>query len=67
MNAKDQKKLCEAGYLILRRSDYPQPHIKFKSDANPDSWRRYGDNYPSKAERDRSMNRLLKDNKIIED
>lgn len=67
MNAKDQKKLCEAGYLILRRSDYPQPHIKFKIDANPDSWRRYGDNYPSKAERDRSMNRLLKDNKIIED
>ena len=39
MNAKDQKKLCEAGYLILRRSDYPQPHIKFKSDANPDSWK----------------------------
>ncbi len=67
MNAKDQKKLCEAGYLILRRSDYPQPHIKFKSDANSDSWRRYGDNYPSKAERDRSMKRLLKDNKIIED
>lgn len=67
MNAKDQKKLCVAGYFILRRSDYPQPHIKFKSDANPDSWRRYGDYYPSKAERDRNMNWLLKDNKIIED
>lgn len=67
MNATDQKKLSKAGYFILRRSDYPHPHIKFKSEANPDSWRRYGDNYPSKAKRDRSMNRLLKNDKIIED
>lgn len=37
MNAKDQRKLCLVGYFILRRSDYPQPHIKFKSDKNPDS------------------------------
>lgn len=58
MNAKDQKKLCKAGYFILRRSDYPQPHIKFKSN---------GDNYPSKAERDRSMNLFLKADNIIED
>ena len=47
MNAKDQRKLCKAGYTILRRHDYPQPHITFKSDINPDSWKRYGDNYPS--------------------
>lgn len=67
MNAKDQVKLCKAGYFILRRSDYPQPHIKFKSDANPDSWKRYKDNYATKAARDRSMTRLLKDDKIIED
>lgn len=67
MNAKDQRKLCKAGYFILRRSDYPQPHIKFKSKANPDSWRKYGDNYLSKAERDRSMKLLLKDDKVIED
>ena len=37
MNAKDQRKLCKAGYTILRRHDYPQPHITFKSDINPDS------------------------------
>lgn len=67
MNAKDQKKLCKAGYFILRRSDYPQPHIKFKSEANPDSWRKYKDYYLSKAERNRDMNLLLKDNKVIED
>lgn len=67
MNAKDQKKLCKAGYFILRRGDYPKPHIKFKSEANPDSWRKYEDYYPSKAERDRDMNLLLKDNKVIED
>ena len=30
MNAKDQRKLCKAGYTILRRHDYPQPHITFK-------------------------------------
>ena len=60
MNAKDQRKLCKAGYTILRRHDYPQPHITFKSDINPDS-------YPSKAERDRAMKRLLTDDKIVED
>lgn len=48
-------------------ADYPQPHITFKSDINPDSWKRYGDNYPSKAERDRAMKRLLTDDKIVED
>ena len=60
MNAKDQRKLCKAGYTILRRHDYPQPHITFKSDINPDSWKRYGD-------RDRAMKRLLTDDKIVED
>lgn len=38
-----------------------------KDDINPDSWKRYGDNYPSKAERDRAMKRLLTDDKIVED
>ena len=42
MNAKDQRKLCKAGYTILRRHDYPQPHITFKSDINPDSWKVWG-------------------------
>lgn len=67
MNATDQAKLCKAGYVILRRMDYPKAHIKFKSDVNPYSWKRYGDNYSSKAERDRSMKRLLQDEKIVED
>ena len=47
--------------------DYPSPCIKFKSEANPHSWKRYGDYYPSKAERDRSMKCLLQSNDIIED
>jgi len=67
MNATDQAKLCKAGYIILRRMDYPSPHIKIKSKANPHSWKRCGDYYPSKAERDRSMKRLLESNDIIED
>lgn len=67
MNATDQAKLCKAGYTILRRMDYPSPCIKFKSEANPHNWKKYGDYYPSKAERDRSMKRLLQSNDIIED
>ncbi len=67
MNATDQAKLCKMGYIILRRMDYPQPQIKFKSDANPYTWKKYGNSYPSKAERDRSMKRLLQDEKIVED
>ncbi len=45
----------------------PSRIFTFKSDINPDSWKRYGDNYPSKAERDRAMKRLLTDDKIVED
>ena len=67
MNATDQAKLCKAGYTILRRMDYPSPCRKFKSEANPHSWKRYVDYYPSNAERYRSRNRLLQINDIIED
>lgn len=68
MNATDQKKLCLAGYTILRPGNHPKPHIKFKSVANPDHWKKYGDgDYPSKALRDMNMNILLKDDKIIQD
>lgn len=64
---KIKENCAKPAYTILRRHDYPQPHITFKSDINPDSWKRYGDNYPSKAERDRAMKRLLTDDKIVED
>lgn len=29
MNAKDQAKLAKAGYVIIRRQDAPEPHIKY--------------------------------------
>lgn len=66
MNAKDQRKLCKAGYTILRKCDMAAPSIKHKSTLNPDSWKKYGE-YKSKAERDRRMAELLEDNKHIED
>lgn len=72
MNAKDQGKLCEAGYQIFRRCEWTmndqseRPCIKYKSKLNPDSWKKYGE-YKSKAERDRKMTELMKDSKNIED
>jgi hypothetical protein len=67
MNATDQTKLCNAGYTIIRRFDSPRIGLKYKSKHNPDAWRNYKDEFPSKAARDRSANTLLKEKKIIED
>lgn len=67
MNAKDQAKLAKAGYVIIRRQDAPEPHIKYKSSNNPDSWKKLPEKFKSKAERDRHANRLLEQTLIIED
>lgn len=67
MNANDQEKLCKDGYVILRRMDTPRPHIKYKSKSNPRSWKKFDDDYVSKAYRDRMMTELLKNEKYIED
>lgn len=67
MNAKNQRKLCLAGYSIIRRQDEPAPHIKYKSCENPDSWKKFNERYSSKAERDRRVSKILLDDKTIED
>ena len=66
MNAKDQSKLCKAGYTILRKFDEPNPGIKHKTKDNPDSWRNFKV-FKSKAERDREMNKLTSLSNCIED
>ncbi len=67
MNATDQTKLCKAGYTILRRYNYPEVGLKFKSDVNPHHWRNFTEKFQSKAARDRFAKTLLMDKKIIED
>lgn len=68
MNAKDQSKLAKAGYTIIRRQNEPEPHFKIKDSAGPDNWRKFKmEQFKSKAERDRYVNRLLTENNIIED
>ena len=66
MNQTDQAKLCKAGYVIIRKDDTLIPSIKCKDASHPYSWKRYGGTYPSKAERDRAMKRLLLSDKIVE-
>lgn len=68
MNASDQRKLCEQGFTIIRRQDTPEPHLKYKSKDNPDSWKKYPTKeFISKAERDRFAKQLLTQKTIIED
>ncbi len=68
MNASDQRKLCDQGFTVIRRQDTPEPHLKYKSKDNPDSWKKYPTKeFTSKAERDRFAKQLLTQKKIIED
>ena len=65
MNARDQRKLCKAGWIIYRKEDSSKPIIKFKSKNNQD-WKKF-EEYPSKAARDRSLAMLLEANNAVED
>lgn len=63
MDRKDQNKVLEAGFSIIRKGDYPIPHIKARTVRD---WKTIG-KYKTKAERDRVFVELLKDNKTIND
>lgn len=63
MDRKDQDKVLEGGFTIIRKDDYPTPRIKQRT---PRDWTTYG-KYGTKAERDRVFARLLKDSKTISD
>ena len=66
MNGTDQRKLTEAGYIIIRRDDQPTPRIKYK-DKEHGEWTTLHKDFKSKADRDRKMSELLKISTIIED
>lgn len=67
MTAEDQKKVCMVGFTIIRRQDTPKPQIKYKNSSSPDAWKRYGNYFQSKAERDRKVKELLEKNYYVED
>jgi hypothetical protein len=67
MNATDQAKLCNDGYTIIRRFDSPRIGVKFKSKENPYGWRNCKEIFCSMAARDRFANRLLENEKTVED
>lgn len=39
MNLDSQNKVLKAGFMIIRKDDYPQPKIKYKQFGFPE-WRR---------------------------
>lgn len=65
MDRKDQNKVIAAGFIIIRKDDYPTPRIKVRHTENTD-YRTY-QKFKTKAERDRLFNDLLSDNKVISD
>lgn len=68
MNAKDQKKVCDSGFTIIRSDQRNgKPIIKCKNPDHPDSWVTLRSDFKSKAERDRCMKELLEQDHYIED
>lgn len=62
-HSNNYEKLVAAGFMIIRRDDYPVSQIKqWVSDS---SWRTV-ENFNTKAARDRRVAELLDDNKIVE-
>ncbi len=74
MNAKDQIKVCAAGFTILRsevRSAMTGPEksffIKHKTPEKPDAWHTFEKDFASEAAMNRRMTELLKDKMFIQD
>lgn len=65
MDRKSQDKVLKAGFIIIRKDDYPTPRIKARHVACTDY--RTFEKYNTKAERDRAFARLLTDDKVISD
>lgn len=65
MDLNSQNKVMQAGFMIIRKDDQPQPRIKYKQLGFPE-WRTF-EKFAIKAERDRRFKELLKDSSIIED
>lgn len=65
MDMDSQNKVERAGFIILRKDDYPTPRIKVRSNENG-GWKTYK-KFETKAERDRAFALFLKDEKTISD
>lgn len=65
MDRKSQDKVLKAGFMIIRKDDYPQPRIKVRGTKGSDY--RTLAKFKTKAERDREFDRLLQDEKTISD
>lgn len=65
MDLNSQNKVLKAGFMIIRKDDYPQPKIKYKQFGFPE-WRTF-EKFTTKAARDRRFKDLLYDSSIIED
>lgn len=66
MNLRDQEKVIKAGFIIVRPDDQPRLRIKVK-DGKSSEWRTFGKSFPTKAARDRELNRLLALIAVIQD
>lgn len=65
---KNSHKLYAAGFTCLRRDDNPSPRIKVWVLSGLDgSWKTYEGGFASKAARDRRMEELKQDPKILVD
>lgn len=68
MNAKDQRKVCDSGFVIIRAEERNgKPIIKCKNLDSPDNWVTLRSDFKSKAERNRYMKELLEHDFYIED
>lgn len=65
MNLKDQIKVINAGFTIIRCDDQPQIRIKYKNKTFATSDFRTYEKYSTKASRERALKILLNDPFII--
>lgn len=67
MNPKDQRKICEAGFTIIKKQDTPRPIIKYKNRYTNYVWRYMQSDYHCKADRNRAMRDLLNSDNYVEE
>lgn len=66
MNAKDQLKVLQAGFTIIRADDFPTFRIKQKTKQEPE-WRTLEKDFSSRTARDCRMSELLLKQNCVQD
>lgn len=69
MNAKDQQKLVNAGFTIIRKEgEFAATGLRIKvKGKGSHEWKTLEKDFPTRAALDRRMTELLKDPKTVED